>query len=191
VTTGERRASDARKRPAESAGIALVELVISVVVFGWVVLAVFPLFLSSVESNVAARFYGEANGLARAGLESLLDVPFQDPALSPGRHEADDLPETVADPETGVFPSSVPNPFRRTYRVEQFRIPASATVPRDAPFVAVRVTAADARVDFKRIDVSVEQKTPRPGLGRIAARVSALLPNPAPETFLSAGDPDP
>jgi hypothetical protein len=171
--------------------MAFVELVISAVVFGWVLLAVFPLFLSSVRSNVAARSYGEVNGLARTRLEELLDLPFEDSRLSAGRHSTNDLPATVADPETGVFPSRLVNPFRRTYRVEQFQVPAAATVPTGALFTPVRVTAAGRRVDFKRIDVTVEQEPPRPELGRIAARVSALYPNPAPEKFLSAEDPDP
>jgi hypothetical protein len=37
----------------------------------------------------------------------------------------------------------------------------------------------------------VEQQSARPELGWIAARVSALRPNPAPEKFLSGEDPDP
>jgi len=187
----QRNGPVARKGLARSAGIAFVELVISAVVFGWVLLAVFPLFLSSVESNVAAHSYGEVNGLARTRLESLLDLPFEDSRLSAGRHATNDLPSTVADPETGAFPSGVANPFRRTYRVEQFQIPPAATVPSGALFTPVRVTAAGRRVDFKRIDVTVEQEQARPELGQIAARVSALRPNPAPEKFLSAEDPDP
>lgn len=187
----QRRGLVARKGSARSAGIAFVELVISAVVFGWVLLAVFPLFLSSVRSNVAARSYGEVNGLARTRLEQLLDLPFEDSRLSAGRHSTNDLPPTVADPETGAFPSRVANPFRRTYRVRQFQIPPGATVAPGALFTPVRVTAAGRRVDFKRIDVTVEQESARPELGWIAARVSALCPNPAPEKFLSAEDPDP
>lgn len=181
----------ARNTSARSAGLAFVELVISAVVLGWVLLAVFPLFLSSVRSNVAARSYGEVNGLARTRLESLLNLPFEDSRLSAGRHSTNDLPATVADPETGAFPSTVPNLFRRTYRVEQFQVPPAATVPGGALFTPVRVTAAGRRVDFKRIGVTVEQEPARPELGWIAARVSALLPNPAPERFLSGEDPDP
>ena len=181
----------ARQSSSDSAGVALVEVVISAVVFGWVLLAIFPLFLSSVRSNAAASSYGEVNSLARTRLEQLLDLPFEDSRLTAGRHSTNDLPATAADPETGVFPSAVANPFRRTYRVEQFEIPAAATVPPGAVFTPVRVIAAGRRLDFKRIDVTVEKRSAWPEPGRIAARVSGLLPNPAPEEILSREDPDP
>lgn len=180
-----------RQSSAASAGVAFVELVISTVVFGWVLLAVFPLFLSSVRSNLAANSYGEVNSLVRTRLEQLLELPFEDSRLSAGRHSTNDLPATVPDPETGIFPSPVANPFRRTYRVEQFQIPAPATVPSDTPFTSVRVTGAGLRLDFKRIDVTVEKRSAWPEPGRIAARVSGLLPNPAPAEFFSREDPDP
>jgi len=182
-------------RPAaaerRSGGLAFVELVISALVLGWVLLSVFPLFLASVRSNVAARSYGEVNALARDRLEELRDLPFSDPALSPGRHAVNDLPDTLTEPETGTFGSGAKNPFLRTYRVYQFQLPADGTVPRGAPFPSVRVTAAGLRVDFKRIEVTVESATPGPGLGLIAARVSALAQNPAPDVDLSDADPDP
>jgi hypothetical protein len=173
-----------------SAGLAFVELVISALVLGWVLLSVFPLFLSSVRSNVAARSYGEVNALARDRLEQLRDLPFPDPALSAGRHGVNDLPDTLPDPETGLFGSGARNPFVRTYRVEQLQVAPAASVPRGAPFPWVRVTAAGLRVDFKRIEVTVERATPGPGLGLVAARVSALRRNPAPEALLSDADPD-
>jgi len=191
VKIAHRRGRGARESSAKSTGIAFVELVISAVVFGWVLLAVFPLFLSSVRSNVAANSYGEVNSLARTRLEQLLALPFEDPRLSAGRHSTNDLPATVADPETGAFPSVVANPFRRTYRVEQFEIPAAATVPTGAPFTPVRVTVAGRRLDFKRIDVTVEKRSAWPEPGRIAARVSGLLPNPEPAEIFSREDPDP
>jgi hypothetical protein len=191
VKIARRRGRDERRGTVKSAGIAFVELVISAVVFGWVLLAVFPLFLSSVRSNAAANSYGEVNGLARARLEQLLELPFEDSRLSAGRHSTNDLPPTLADPETGVFPSMVANPFRRTYRVEQFEIPAAATVPPGAPFTPVRVIGAGRRLDLKRIDVTVEKQAAWPEPGLIAARVSGLLPNPAPEEFFSREDPDP
>ena len=167
------------------------ELVISTVIFGWVLLAIFPLFLSSVRSNVAANSYGEVNSLARNRLEQLLNLPFDDPLLSAGRHPTSDLPTTVPEPETGGFPSTVPNPFRRTYRVEQFAIPPASALPRGDLFAPARVISAGLRFDYKRIDVTVEAGSPRPGLGWIAARVSAIRSNPAPEEILSRQDPDP
>ena len=191
MTIGHRRGCGARQSSARSAGVAFVELVISAVVFGWVLLAVFPLFLSSVRSNAAANSYSVVNGLVRTRLEQLLELPFEDSRLFPGRHSTNDLPATLPDPETGAFPSAVANPFRRTYRVQQFEIPAAATVPSGAPFTSIRVTGAGRRFDFKRIDVTVEKRSVWPEPGRIGARVSGLLPNPAPAEIFSREDPDP
>ena len=187
----DRRRLRSRKRPPKSLGIALVELVISALLFGWVLLAIFPLFLSSVKSNVSASSYGEVNNLARSRLEQLLDLPFEDPRLSAGSHATNDLAATLPDPETGVLPSTVANPFRRTYRVRQFAIPAAGAVPRGSLFVPLRVTSAGLPFDYKRIDVTVESVSPRPELGWIAARVSALSANPSRDRFLSKEDPDP
>ena len=186
-----RRGRGAGPSSARSAGVAFVELVISAVVLGWVLLAVFPLFLSSVRANAAASSYGEVNVLVRTRLEQLLELPFEDSRLLPGGHSTNDLPATLPDPATGAFPSAVANPFRRTYRVRQFEIPAAATVPPGAPFTSIRVTGAGRRFDFKRIDVTVEKRSAWPEPGRIAARVSGLLPNPAPEEIFSREDPDP
>jgi hypothetical protein len=191
VEIAHRRDRGARQSSGNSAGVAFVEVVISAVVFGWVLLAVFPLFLSSVRSNAAANSYGEVNGLARTRLEQLLDLPFEDSRLSAGRHSTNDLPATVADPETGAYPSVVANPFRRTYRVEQFEIPAAAVVAPGAPFTSLRVIDAGRRFDFKRIDVTMEKRSAWPEPGLIAARVSGLLSNPSPEEILSREDPDP
>jgi Tfp pilus assembly protein PilV len=187
----DRRRRGSRKRPPKSRGIALVELVISALLFGWVLLAIFPLFLSSVKSNVSARSYAEVNNLARSRLEQLLDLPFDDPRLSAGSHATNDLAATLPDPETGALPSTVANPFRRTYHVRQFAIPAAPAVPRGSLFVPIRVTNAGSQFDYKRIDVTVESASPRPELGWIAARVSALRANPSRDTFLSREDPDP
>jgi len=171
-------------------GIALIELVVSALLFGWVVLAIFPLFLASVKANVSAGAYGEANNLARSRLEQLLDAPFDDPRLSVGRHAANELPATLPDPETGTLPSAVANPFRRSYRVRQFALPASDRVSKGALSVPVRVTSAGLPFDYKRIDVTVESVSPRPELGQVAARVSALRANPARDRILSREDPD-
>ncbi|HEY3172925.1 MAG TPA: hypothetical protein VGK86_10160 [Thermoanaerobaculia bacterium] len=179
------------RRRRASRGIALVELVISVLLFGWVLLAIFPLFLSSVRSNVAASFYAEANNLARNRLEQLLDLPFDDPRLSAGKHSTNDLAATLPDPETGAFPSTAANPFRGTYRVLQFAIPPTSAVARGSLFAPIRVTTAGLPFDYKRIDVTVEAISPRPELGWIAARVSALRSNPSREELLSREDPDP
>jgi len=191
VKTVDRYRPGSRTRPRKSLGIALVELVVSALLLGWVLLAIFPLFLSSVKSNVSASSYGEVNNLARSRLEQLLDLPFEDPRLSAGSHATNDLAATLPDPETGVLPSTVANPFRRTYRVRQFAIPAAGAVPRGSLFVPLRVTSAGLPFDYKRIDVTVESVSPRPELGWIAARVSALSANPSRDRFLSKEDPDP
>jgi len=176
--------------PAGAPGIALVEVLVAGALFTAVLVAVFPLFLSSQKSNAAASAYAEANGLAREELEHLMGLPFGDPRLAAGEHPANDLPPARRDPETGL-PSSIPNPFRRTYRVLQFSIPDGATVPRAGSFRPLSVRQKGVRFDYKRIDVTVEAALPGPGLGLSAARVSAIRVNPAPETILSAADPDP
>lgn len=191
VKMANRKCPDACPGSVPESGLAFVELVISAVLLGWVMLAVFPLFLSSVRSNAAANSYADVNGLARTRLEQLLELPFEDPLLAAGNHSTNDLPATRADPESGTFPSAVPNPYRRTYRVLQFELPAAATVPAGAPFSPVRVIGAGHRLDFKRIDVTVEKRSAWPEPGLIAARVSGLLPNPVPAEILSRGDPDP
>lgn len=176
--------------PAQDPGIALVEVLVAGALFVVVLVAVFPLFLSSQRSNAAARAYSEANALAREGLEHLLRLPFDDPRLAAGEHAANDLPPTRRDPVTGL-PSSAPNPFRRAHRVLQFSIPDAAMVPRAESFRPLRVRAPGVRFDYKRIDVTVEPALPGGGLGLPAARVSAIRANPAPEANLSASDSGP
>ena len=171
-------------------GVALVEVLVAGALFATVLVAVFPLFLSSRRSNAAAEAYAQANLLAREALERLTSLPFDDPRLAAGDHPVNDLPAALLDPETGR-PSGVARPFRRTYRVRQFAIPESATVPRGDSFRPIRVAQPGLRFDYKRIDVTVLPALARPGLGVAAARVSAIVGNPAPEAILSAADPDP
>ena len=155
--------------------------------FAVVLVAVFPLFLSSRKANAAAGAYSEANALARDGLEHLLGLPFADPRLAAGDHAVNDLPPTRRDTETGL-PSPAPNPFRRSYRVVQFSITDGAAVPRSEPFRPRRVREEGVPFDFKRIDVTVRPAAERGGLGVPAARVSAIRANPAPESNLSVAD---
>lgn len=172
------------------AGVALVEVLVAGALLATVLVAVFPLFLSSQRSNAAGEAYAQANLLAREAAERLTGLPFGDPRLAAGDHPGNDLPATRRDPETGG-PSDAPHPFRRTYRVRQFAIPQGAAVPRGETFRPVRVTQPGARFDYKRIDVTVVPALAGPGLGVAAARVSAIVANPAPEAILSAADPDP
>ncbi len=119
-----------------------------------------------------------------------MSLRFDDPGLSVGTH-ADDPPPWLPEPGTGEYPSAVANPFRRRYRVEQFAIPSSRIVSRGSLFVPRRIREAGLRFDYKRIDVTVETSPVRPGLGLVAARVSAIRCNPSPERVLSEGDSDP
>lgn len=178
-----------RPLPGET-GITLVEVLVAGALLAGALLAVFPLFLSSRKSNAAAAAYSQANGLAREGLEHRMSLPFDDPRLAAGDHPANDLPSARRDPVTGL-PSAVPNPFRRSYRVRQFSLPDPATVPRGGPFRPLRVRQAGMRFDYKRVDVTVERVVAAPELGNPAARVSAILANPAPEEILSTADPEP
>lgn len=173
----------------DSHGSSLFELVICLLLLGIALLAVAPLFLRSRGANDAADKYTKANFLVAERLEHLMTLRFDDPRLSPGAH-MDDPPPFLPDPLTGRYPSAVPNPFRRKYRVEQFAIPSSGTVGRGSLFVPRRVREAGSHFDYKRIDVTVETPLGRPGLGLIAARVSAIRCNPFPGAILSESDSD-
>jgi hypothetical protein len=119
-----------------------------------------------------------------------MTLPFDDPQLSAGSHPVNDLSATLPDPLTGVPPSGVPNPFRRTYWVRQFAIPASGLVPQNGPFTPVLVKVAGSVYHYKRIDVTVDTIRPHLGFGARAARVSGILANPSPDGNLSVVDPD-
>jgi hypothetical protein len=160
-------------------------LSLAAVVFG----SIATLFLSSRRTNDAAEKYSIASALVRDRLEQLMSLRFDDRRLSEGFHE-DDLPPTLPDPATGESPSSVPNVFRRTYRVRQFAIPRSDEVPAGGLFTPVRVVEPGSRYDYKRLDVTVELSVSRPGLGWIGARVSAIRRNPAPDEILSEASPE-
>ena len=58
-------------------------------------LAVFPLFLSSVRSNAAANSYADVNGLVRTRLEQLLELPFDDFVLAREDGKGTELPAFV------------------------------------------------------------------------------------------------
>ncbi|HVE65649.1 MAG TPA: hypothetical protein VNC59_03635 [Thermoanaerobaculia bacterium] len=178
------------ERPVGHAGIALVEVLVAGALFAAVIVGVFPLFLSSQRSNVAAAAYAEANALARDGLEDLLALPFDDVRLAVGEHAVNDLPPTGRDPENGA-PTSAAHPFRRTYRVLQFSVPDGASVPREQSFRPRRIREGGVPFDYKRIDVTVEPAFARGALGLPAARVSAIRENPDRQTHLSAPDRGP
>ncbi len=173
-----------------ASGVTLVELLIAIALLGFILLGIAPLFLASVKSNYSANEYTSLNNLARDRLEQLMTLPFDDPQLSPGSHTVNDLPATLPDPQTGVPPSEVPNPFRRTYWVRQFAIPASALVPANGTFTPTLVTGTGLVYHYKRIDVTVDTIVPHLGFGARAARVSGIVANPSPDSNLSAADTD-
>ena len=171
-------ASIARLRAAS--GGSLVEVVVCIALAGIVLVAVAALFLFGRRSVDSADKYRVANALARDRLEHLLLLPFDDPRLAEGLHR-DDLPPTMPEPETGAYPSTIPNPYRRTWLVRRFAFPPIGTIPSGAPFTPVAVAGAGAPYDYERIDVTVEAFASRHVSGRIGARVSAVRGNPSPE----------
>ncbi len=179
-----------RRGRAES-GLTLVELLIALALLSFVLLAIAPLFLSSVKSNYSANEYTSIHVMARDRLEQLMNLPFNDAKLTPGVH-ANDQSTALPDPVTGLPPASggVPNPMSITYQVLQYSI-ASADPAVTAPgavFAPTRVVAAGATYQYKRIDVTVVSGTGRLGIGSRLARVSGLLANPATGTNLSVAD---
>ena len=84
----------AMKRRAES-GVTLVELLIALALLGFILLGIAPLFIASVKSNYSANEYTSIHNLARDRLEQLMNLPFNDPGLSPGVHN-NDLPPAAA-----------------------------------------------------------------------------------------------
>jgi len=185
--------SAGRRLPGE-AGLTLVELLIAFALLGFVLLGVAPLFIASVKSNYSANEYTSIHVLARDRLEQLMNLPFTDGALSPGVH-GNDLPARLPDPKTGISPSSggVLNPFRVSYQVFQFQIPAgdTGTVPVNASFTPIRIKDPGLPYQYKRIDVTVTAGTGPLGIGTRASRVSDCLANPFPSANLSAADAGP
>ena len=171
-------------------GLTLVELLVGLALFGFVLVAITPLFMASVKLNLTANETTSIHILARDRLEQLLSLTFSDAQLTPGGH-GNDLPAVLPDPGTGRPPSSegVRNPFRVCYQIFQFRIPDMATVGEGAPFTARLVTAPGEAYHYKRIDVTVTSDTGTLGLGVRKARVSGVVSNPAPETNFSTADP--
>jgi type II secretory pathway pseudopilin PulG len=176
------------KRRGES-GVTLVELLIALALLAFILLGIAPLFIASVKSNYSANEYTSIHNLARDRLEQLMNLPFNDAALSPGAH-TNDLPPVLPAPLPPT-PATVINPFTRTYEVHQWRIPADdiGSVAVNSPFIPFRVTNAGETYDYKRIDVTVQVDEAHLGIGRRAARVSGILSNPNPVTNLSLVDP--
>ena len=167
------------------AGLTLVEMLIAVALLGIVLLGIAPLFIASVKSNYSANEYTSIHNLARDRLEQLMNLPVTDPQLSAATATfPDDQPLTLPDPTTGVPPSTVANPFVRTYTVNHF-----TSTPPAAPGDAWVLTpvAAGQPYEFKEIVVTVSSRqggtVAAPGtlgIGARRAQVSGFLRNPDP-----------
>jgi len=164
-------------------GLTLIELIVAVALFGFVLLGIVPLFLGSVKSNYSANEYTSVNTLARDRLEQLMNMPFQDPRLNPGVY-ANDLAAFLPDPTNPTLLSTVKSPFQITYQVTQWQIPDAGGSPlviaSGAPFTPTQVVAAGNPFRYKRIDVTVTSSSDTLGIGSRVARVSGLLNNPSP-----------
>lgn len=188
---GLRNESLAPSRVTRSArGLTLVELIVGLALFGFVLVAITPLFMASVKFNLTANETTSIHMLARDRLEQLMSLTFSDAQLTPGGH-GNDLPAVLPDTGTGspTPGEGVRNPFRVCYQVFQFQIPDAATIGEGAPFTARLVTASGEAYHYKRIDVTVSSNTGRLGMGVRKARVSGVLSNPVPETNFSTADP--
>lgn len=171
-------------------GVTLIEMLVALALFGFIMLGIAPLFIASVQSNFSANEYTSIHNLARDRLEQLMNLPFNDAQLQPGVYN-NDLPVHLPAP-LAPTPPSVLNPLTRTYEVHQWVIPADdiGTVAVNQPFVATRVVLAGQVYDYKRIDVTVQTADqPRLGIGVRAARVSGILQNPDPVNNRSIVDP--
>jgi len=175
-------AMSARRRSSQR-GLTLIEVAVAMTLLAFGLLAIAPLFASSVKTNAASNQLGNANGLAGEKLEELIGYPATDvrlavadgsnAAAAPGITTtgsgsvvstnprcANDLPLWY-EPETGgvSFAASSPGtgwrpfPYTRTYVIEQW-----------APDLATRVTAP-ATYAVKLVTVTVRPtEGPFPGL---------------------------
>ncbi|HYT32075.1 MAG TPA: prepilin-type N-terminal cleavage/methylation domain-containing protein [Thermoanaerobaculia bacterium] len=182
----------ARRRRREE-GLTLVELLIALALLAFILLAIAPLFIASVKSNYSGNEYTSANMLARDRLEQLMNRPFLDPQLAPGAHTISDQPLTLPNPLNPTLLSTIRNPFKVTYTVEQFKIPPSTGVPAGSPFTPVLAATGDS-YQYKRIDVTVDssesavvgtQSAFSLGFGSRLVRVSGCLANPAADANLA------
>jgi Tfp pilus assembly protein PilV len=182
----------ARQRSREE-GLTLVELLIAVALLGFILLAIAPLFIASVKSNYSGNEYTSANMLARDRLEQLMNRPFLDSQLAPGAHTISDQPLTLPNPLNPTLLSTIKNPFKVTYTVDQYKIPASTGVAAGASFTPV-LAATGESYQYKRIDVTVDSSESavvgtasqlRLGFGARLVRVSGCLANPAADANLA------
>ncbi len=131
--------------------------------------------------------------LIALALLAFILLAFLDPQLAPGAHTISDQPLTLPNPLNPTLLSTIRNPFKVTYTVEQFKIPPSTGVPAGSPFTPVLAATGDS-YQYKRIDVTVDssesavvgtQSAFSLGFGSRLVRVSGCLANPAADANLA------
>ena len=166
------------------AGVTLVELIIATFLLALILLAIAPLFITSVKSNYAANEYTSIHNIARDRLEQLMSLPFNDPKLdAAGSPFANDLSPHLPDPATGLPSASSPlNTLTVTYEVQLFQESPPAT---GAKWIFLPHIAGSPW-DFKRVDVTVTSRSFNTlsglGIGARTAKVSGFIRNPSPGT---------
>ena len=112
------------------AGVTLVELLIATFLLALILLAIAPLFISSVKSNYSANEYTSIHNIARDRLEQLMSLPFNDVQLAPTAGTLNDLPPNLPDPTTGIPSATSPvNTLDVTYSVQLFQETAPGARP--------------------------------------------------------------
>jgi type II secretory pathway pseudopilin PulG len=165
------------------AGVTLVELLIATFLLALILLAIAPLFITSVKSNYAANEYTSIHNIARDRLEQLMSLPFNDPQLdAAGSPFSNDLPPNLPDPTTGQPSATGPkNTLSLTYTIQLFQ--ESPPVNPGDKWV-FRPVSAGSGWDFKRVDVTVTSSSFNTasglGIGARTARVSGFIRNPSP-----------
>jgi hypothetical protein len=165
------------------AGVSLVELIIATFLIALILLAIAPLFITSVKSNYAGNEYTSIHNIARDRLEQLMSLPFNDPQLDPTTGTANDLPQYLPDPTTGLPSTTSPvNTLAVTYSVQLFQ----ESPPAPGAKWIFNPVPAGSPWDFKRVDVTVTSRSFNTlsglGIGARTARVSGFIRNPSPGT---------
>jgi type II secretory pathway pseudopilin PulG len=166
------------------AGVTLIELLIATFLLALILLAIAPLFITSVKSNYAANEYTSIHNIARDRLEQLMSLPFNDAQLdAAGSPFGNDLPTNLPDPRTGQPSATGPlNTLTVSYTVQLFQEAPPAT---GAKWIFNSV-APGSPWDFKRVDVTVTSRSFNTlsglGIGARTARVSGFIRNPSPGT---------
>lgn len=151
-------------------GVSLVEVLFGLLMLSFGLLAIAPLFASSVKTGASSNQLASANTLAREKLEEVIGYPATDArlAVADGNNAAgpagvtttgsgslvshnascdNDLP-TWYEPKTGATSSATTSPgrswyrypFERTYTIEQYAADLTSRVTSPAPYAIKKVT---------------------------------------------------